>query len=353
MPRPSRTINPLHFSDLSANRFEDLTLALVYRLQQWEDIHHDGRTGADDGVDIRATAAAPDGSLRVWHVQCKRYGRFTAADAKSAVRETLRTAAIPPDVMLLVVGCDVSLAARTAYERTAAEAGIGSAYLWTASKLETMLYADHPDLLFSFFGVSVARRERSRESDLRRTMAMKRKLKRVFPPGRYKPRIVIHSIDDDTYPRSDRPEDGAISPWFRVEFAAHYHAGVEVYLGVEEIRLDQDSETWSGVAHRGREFGAADETAETLDNQRYSAHTVFLVGRIPFRNIFEVDEDGDEFYPEPHFYCRFADQGQPYEEVLRREVNGCREFRAAEHVSVDLRRRREIPPSTSDETVEK
>jgi hypothetical protein len=41
-------------------------------------------------------------------------------------------------------------------------------------------------------------------------------------------------------------------------------------------------------------------------------------GCIPFRNIVEIDTMGDEYYAEPHIYCRFADAGAPYEEFRYR-----------------------------------
>ncbi|SAL86947.1 hypothetical protein AWB68_08213 [Caballeronia choica] len=326
MAPPSRTTNRLHFEDLSPSRFEDLSLALVYRLHRWEEIHHDGRSGADDGVDIRAMELAKDGSIRVWAVQCKRYGRFTGADAKAAVREAVAKASTPPDVMLLVVGCDVSISARSAYERAASTAGIGSAILWAASVLETKLYSDHPDLLFSFFGVSLARRERGRENDLRRTLAMKRKLKRVFGHGEPKPAVIIHSIDDEVYPSVDTAGSGTISPWFRAEFAGHYHTGIEVYIGLEHIIVDRSDNAWSTMEFGKGGLGAASDPEKAFANTRYDVLKVFIVGRIPFRNIFDVDEDGDEYYPGPHLYCRYADAGEPYEMIVRREVDGYKEY---------------------------
>jgi len=53
---------------------------------------------------------------------------------------------------------------------------------------------------------------------------------------------------------------------------------------------------------------------------------VFTIGRIPFRNIFEIDEEGDEYYNFIHLHCRFADAGTPYEVIIQREVDGYREF---------------------------
>ena len=43
---------------------------------------------------------------------------------------------------------------------------------------------------------------------------------------------------------------------------------------------------------------------------------VFRVGRIPFRNIVECDEEGDEYYPGLHLYCKYAEHGEPYESII-------------------------------------
>jgi len=40
---------------------------------------------------------------------------------------------------------------------------------------------------------------------------------------------------------------------------------------------------------------------------------LWQTARIPFRNIRNIDMRGDEYYPMPHLYCAFADDGMPYE----------------------------------------
>ncbi len=326
MTKPTRTTNPLHFEDLDPRRFEDLALALVYRLRTWEDIHHDGRTGSDDGVDIRAIERSIDGSLRHWFVQCKRYQSFASAQARTAVDEALAKAAEPPDVLLLVLGCDVSLATRTEYEAYAAGTGIETAMLWTSSKLEAMLYAEHTDLLFSFFGVSLARAERTRENNVRRTLAMKRKLAKLIPHGK-RPDLIIRSIDDEMYPEVDEAPEGKISSWFKAEFGRHYHNGIELILNIQMIIIDRKTKKWAMIDHKDPLIKAANFEYERVINQTaYVVMKVYTIGRIPFRNIFEVDEDGDEYYNFPHLYCRYVDAGMPYEVILQREVDGYREF---------------------------
>src|SRR5690606_12865631 len=41
----------------------------------------------------------------------------------------------------------------------------------------------------------------------------------------------------------------------------------------------------------------------------------FEIGNIPYDNIVDFDIEGDEFYICPHFYCRFDNLGEPYEEI--------------------------------------
>jgi len=323
MPTPSRTINRLHFDDLSPSRFEDLSLALVYRHKHWEDIHHDGRLGSDDGVDIRGVTTGDDGAIQIWVVQCKRYTKFTAADGRAAVREAVKKASVIPDVILLIVGCDVTVASRSGFEMAAIEAGIKCAVLWTAAKLETMLYTDHPDLLFGYFGVSIAQKIRSREMSLQRSLVLKRKMRKIFPPVQHTQGILIRSIDDVDYPNSI--ESKGISPWFRVAFFDHYHNGIKVSLQIIAIIHDVKTGKWASInyAERG-DISKSDE--EYFENSTYEVVKVRVVGKIPFRSIIEVDEEGDEYYDVPHIYCRFENSGEPYEEVFMSEVNGHREF---------------------------
>ena len=53
------------------------------------------------------------------------------------------------------------------------------------------------------------------------------------------------------------------------------------------------------------------------DENIYSQISTFLIARIPYENIVETDVDGDQYYPQPHIYCRFAHGGEPYEGFRR------------------------------------
>lgn len=52
--RVTRTYGPLHFEDLDPHRFEDLIRQLIYDYKDWQSIEATGRSGSDEGFDIRA-----------------------------------------------------------------------------------------------------------------------------------------------------------------------------------------------------------------------------------------------------------------------------------------------------------
>ncbi len=53
-PKITRTYGPIHFEDLDPHRFEDLVRELIYDYKDWQSIEATGRSGSDDGFDIRA-----------------------------------------------------------------------------------------------------------------------------------------------------------------------------------------------------------------------------------------------------------------------------------------------------------
>ncbi len=329
-PKPTRTTNRLHFSDLDPLRFEDLCLALVYPLHPWHDLQHYGRTGSDRGVDILAVENVEDGTQRRWAVQCKRYATITAAKIKLAVEEAVNLSEQPPDVLLLIVSCDVSRTKHEAFVSHAAKKGVRTPLLWSQSVLEAKLYADRQDLLFSYFGVSLASRAREGERQLKRNLAMKRRVRGELLTERVAPQdiirrpnqrfcsseAIIHSIDDEDYPSVSRTPEGFTSDWFKLEFWDVYFNGIEFITQVVYVAIRADGR-WAVVPYDRRE-----------EESRLRVTKAWQIARIPFRNIVEIDAAGDEYYGFPHIYCRFAEAGSPFEAHLFRLID-------ADHVCLD------------------
>ncbi len=314
--KPSRTVNRLHFTDLDPMRFEDLCLAIVFPLHPWIDIRHYGRLGGDGGVDIFARERMEDGSTRTWFVQCRRYAKATKATLRESVDDCLSKTITPPDVLLLVLACDARRDAQEEYMKYASSKGVGTPILWTASLLEARLYAERRDLLFSYFGVSEALQARRNESTILRNIALKKRLRRELladpkkvdwekarkhPPDKFRfSEAIIHSVDDTTYPQADDKRTG-ISSWFKLEIWDFYHNGVEFAFCVDAGVMDAMGR-WSLL-----------ETNQSFDKSKFKEIRMLRLARVPYRNIVEVDTMGDEYYSGPHFYCRFANGGEPYD----------------------------------------
>ncbi len=331
--RPTRTTNRLHFTDLDPTRFEDLCLALVYPLHPWVEIQHYGRLGSDGGVDI-AQEQLDDESVRRWYVQCRRYSRATKASLEKAVDDALAKAPEVPQVLVVVVACDIRRDAHEEYKKYALGKGVSTPMLWTASLLEARLYAERNDLLFSYFGISAAKKARSEEVSIRRNLVIKRRVAKDLirknlsfediegrPWGKFEySEAIIHSVDDDSYPKVDQQSVG-ISGWFKVEFCDLYHNSIEFLMRIQTAMEDPQGR-WAIVPN-----------GESIDKVRFTEFRVYLVGRLPYRNIVEIATTGDEYYPGAHLYCRFADRSEPWENFVYRYVTEPKEY--PQHVDAD------------------
>jgi hypothetical protein len=115
--------------------------------------------------------------------------------------------------------------------------------------------------------------------------------------------IIVHRIDDATYPDID--DSPGISGWFKLEVFDFYHGGINFILRIDEGLHDTQSAKWCLLTR---------DQIERPYPPRFERKNVLMTGKIPWRNILHYDMNGDEFYPMPHLYCAFADDGMPYED---------------------------------------
>lgn len=318
----SKTTNRLHFDDLDPKRFEDLCLAIVYRQNRWVDINHHGRSGSDEGIDIQAVDELENGTLRTWYVQCKRYQKITKADLRRVVEDLHMGTLTPPDILLLITGCDISKTQMDYFQNYALDRGIKRPIIWSASVLEAKLYSEYQDLLFAYFGVSLAQEKRDAIASIRRNIQLKKQMHLDFVRKARNPNetirrpykkfehseVLIHSIDDETYPNIDTLSPG-ISGWFKVELYNFYFNGLEVILGIEEVIRNSQGQ-WDVVEYEDKDR-----------KSRYDTSKCWLVGKIPYDNIIAYDLSGDEYYNTPHLYCDFRNNGMPYEGFIRYTIS--------------------------------
>jgi hypothetical protein len=315
MIKVTKTLGQLHFSDLSYERFEDLCLAMVYRLNRWMDIDHFGRKGKERGVDIHAIEEMENGKKLIWHVQCKRYNKIAKPHLKEIIDKIVTQNETKPNVLLLIVACDISRNNIEYFKRYAISKGIEKPLIWTAAIIETKLYAEYHDLLFMYFDITLAAEKREKIASIRRNIKIKQKMRKEFIVNRISPEesirypwkrfisseVIIHSIYDVSYPNHNDDEVG-ISPWLKLEIQDFYFNGIEVLLGIKEIIID-DQNNWDVLEYN-----------DSFDEKRFLKQKVYYIGRIPFENIIEYDLYGDEYYSQPHIYCDYRYNGMPYEE---------------------------------------
>jgi len=150
MVQPTRTVNPLHFEDFEPHRFEDLIRQLAYDFRVWKSIEGTGRSGSDEGMDIRAIELAdslredepidgdpdsvgPEPTERLWVIQCKREQVIRPARMRTILLDTLPTGNGVPYGFILAAACDFSKATRDLFSDQLRRLGIQEWYPWGKS----------------------------------------------------------------------------------------------------------------------------------------------------------------------------------------------------------------------------
>lgn len=357
MPQPTRTLNPLHFEDLEPHRFEDLIRQLIYDFRQWRSIEATGRTGLDEGVDIRATERVQSADViyedetedyepipirdiesknRLWIIQCKRERRIGPARIRSIVSTNLSGLTEKPHGYMLVAACDFSKHARDAFREEAINHGVEEFYIWGKAEVEDQLYLPKNDhLLFAYFGISLQIRRRSLKTELRTRLSLKKKLTNVLGViDRHGHKaVLIRDPRDEHYPYIDSPDEFIKSPQWRYwnlyahlppDHLAFVYKRHYAYVNWEAKEYDILSEYDNGVPQFPEVFSLGDRWWDANNlAQRYQS---YWWNRVPEANrawavelriihydrIIALDEIGDIYHPGPHLLVEYGADGQPF-----------------------------------------
>jgi len=231
----TRTLGPLHFEDLEPHRFEDLVRELIYDFKDWQSIEATGRGGGDDGFDIRAyeRASLPDSEQadgepgeddlpphpmegNLWMLQCKREAEIGPAKVAEIIDDGVK-ADNPPYGYVLAAPTNFSKKSFDVFREELRKRGVMEFYLWGRAALEDMLHLPKNDrVLFTFFGISLVTRRKSRVTDIRAIVSRKNKLMRVLgEQPRHQP-ILVRDTKDTHYPYSSNYKDFDKNPRWRV-----------------------------------------------------------------------------------------------------------------------------------------
>lgn len=360
-PAPSRTFNPLHFEDLSPQRFEDLTRSLIYDFRDWATIEAVGRVGADHGIDIRALEQvtfrrtqedavdeaedAADSDFREWIFQCKRYRRLGPKQVAEIVESDLTRQPTPPYGYVLVATCDFSHAARAAFREKMVQHGVREFYIWGKGELEDRLYQPKNDhLLFAYFGISLQVSRRSQVAQLRSNLTLKRTLVKTLGDiqgDSYVP-VLLRDPSNDKYPDiSPVPENPINLPWNYWSFSHHaVRNGLFFVVGRAQAYVDWTTGEWDfieddlrkdGVFHDLGAFRHAQAPSGWLQQRSFyaywsnrvpdtsKAHLVAF-GRLPYDRILLVDELGDAENAGPHILINYLQGADLVEQTFGPEL---------------------------------
>jgi hypothetical protein len=164
----TRTSAPLQFEALEPHRFEDLVRDLIYDYRDWQTIEATGRSGSDDGYDIRAFEKRLDSPVNHdldteqdepvtvegnrWMIQCKREKELGPRRIEAIIADAIK-ASDPPYGYVLAAPANFSKKTYDAFRTALSERGVQEFHLFGRAELEDMLYMPKNDrILLRFSG---------------------------------------------------------------------------------------------------------------------------------------------------------------------------------------------------------
>jgi hypothetical protein len=390
MATPTRTIGPLHLEDLEPHRFEDMVRQLIYDFRNWRALEPTGRSGSDDGFDTRAFEIVDDGQDadepaesdeerqieahaedRVWLVQCKREKRIPPKKLVGYLEDIPKSEGESLYGIIFVGACDFSKLARDAFRAKTRELGFSEAYLWGKGEVEDMLFQPKNDhLLYAYFGISLQTRRRRLKSDVRSRLAIKRKAVRLLADHE-REAVLVRDASDDRYPYLDEDTDKRRvdrGRWTMLTYAGCFHDGLHFVTRRHFAFIDEDGEHWDYAEtmddsrpHSFENPWHENDDEEERRKQREIAMDIWsdipdanrawfeIVHVLPYENILDIDEAGDDWIDKPHIYTNeFHPLKGPFREYVRKSLKTIDRFAAREASPDKSKRVRNFPRSKQD-----
>ncbi|MFI5330564.1 MAG: restriction endonuclease [Desulfobaccales bacterium] len=349
MKKATSTINPLHFEDLEPHRFEDLVRQLIYDFREWRSLEATGRSGSDEGFDIRGWEAIRPLEVdkedeegedavtedRIWLIQCKREKSIPPAKIRKYLDDIFATNKENLYGLILVAPCDFSKKTRDTFIQGIREKSIQEFRLWGRAELEDMLFQPKNDhLLFAYFGISIVTRRRSLKTQIRSILSIKKKAIKYLGPLNYydQKAVLLRDPEETRYPYQEQISDFNMFPRWEVNYFDGYeHNGLKflrrnyyAYLADDKISFDF-AQLINTAAVREDPWLEADQKLDQDDCSQNllkfwnneitekNGGRLEIVGIIPFNKIIEIDGDGDNWFEGPHIYVQFDMQNGPFE----------------------------------------
>jgi len=341
--RTTRTYGPIHFEDLDPHRFENLVRELIYDFKDWQTIEATGRSGSDEGFDVRAyekTYKAPPtenedenseavhpmaGNL--WMIQGKREKEIGPKRIKEILSDV--DSKNPPYGYILAASANFSKKSYDVFREELRKKEVIEFYLWGKAELEDMLHLPKNDrILFTFFGISLVSKRRTKTTEIRSIVSVKNKLFRTIGEGyQFYRSILVRDLKDINYPYKTKYKDFEIKPRWK-EYIAYSHHPLGLWCHSHEYfaYIDAEKKEWDftkevDLVHREKQ----DEEEREKDAKKrklISDFWDFLPRKnkghfvidclIKYADIAIVDDKGDVYYDCPHIYVDFIGDMGPF-----------------------------------------
>jgi hypothetical protein len=335
-PKVTRTYGPIHFEDLDPHRFEDLVRELIYDYKDWQSIEATGRSGNDGGFDVRAYEKVEASSQardededqeethpmagNLWMIQGKREKELGPKRVKEILTDI--DSKNPPYGYILAASANFSKDSYDIFREELRKKGVMEFYLWGKAELEDMLHLPKNDrILFTFFGISLVSKRRSRATEIRQVIINKNKLYRILGEGRdfYKS-VLFRDSKDSKYPYKPEYKDFDKQPRWREYKVVDYHPlGLIVnvrkhfaYIDTEKKEYDyteainliyRESDSQEEKDKQQKDRDKIENHWENLPHRNQA--TFFRNGLIHYEDMLVIDDKGDGLHKFPHIFVDF------------------------------------------------
>jgi hypothetical protein len=239
----------------------------MYDFRDWQTIEATGRSGSDDGYDIRAfekrldsPAATPEPDNEQndpitaegnrWMIQRKREKELGPTRVNAIIADAVQ-AADPPYGYILAAPANFSKNAYDAFRSALTERGVQEFHLFGRAALEDMLYMPRNDrILFAFFGVSLASKKRTRVTEIRTAVNNKNKLWSILGTGDdfdsfTQAHVLIRDVNDAHYPNKEECRDFDKRPRWKEYIASEFRAeGIIFHIREHFAYINRENKEW-------------------------------------------------------------------------------------------------------------
>jgi hypothetical protein len=346
-PKITRTYGPIHFEDLDPHRFEDLIRELIYDYKDWQSIEATGRSGSDSGFDVRAyekvvvvTHSENENNEEVeevhpmegnlWMIQGKREKEIGSKRIKTILSDI--DPKNPPYGYILAASANFSKKSYDVFHEELRKKGVMEFYLWGKADLEDMLHLPKNDrILFTFFGISLVSKRRTRTTEIRSAVNAKNKLFKTVGEGyQINKSILVRDLKDTNYPYKSKYSDFKTYPRWR-EYIAYSHHPLGLWCHSHEYfaYIDAEKKEWDFTKEvdlfnlqrkdyknyddRKKVFEKKDLVEDIWDFFPRKNKGYFIIDcLIKYTDIAIIDDKGDIYYDFPHIYVDYVGTMGPF-----------------------------------------